>query len=481
MSQDSTEKPKKAFSRRDFLRLTTLTTAGVALAACGADATATPAPTATTAAKPTEVPQPTEAPAPEGRTYEIFHWWPQDNYIEWFAFVGDLFAQKYPGSKVDWIAPGAEYASKIKAGIAAGDVIDAAFHAPNPAQIETWKSGACLDLTDYYAADSEWQRLTDLWPTVPDTQKYYDGRLYGCLWSNNVICIWWWQDLLDEMGVELPETNDDLIAMVPKAADAGLYGLLSAGLGPNSSWHFVVHYFAFESLLDTGSKKLWAAGYTGEGSWLEPELKDAMTLWKDLYEAGIWDPGVLEEDYGSGTNSGKDLFRDKQVAGFYHSGPWMIGYDYPDPDETLKDIRFSFWPTMKAGDPVTMLGSMDMSINVFAVNDDQQSESYKDTMVGLLKLGNSEEAQKLLFEKGITVAWSGALDQPVDTIQKQLIKGHYDLAEDLEPENVVERTLYVAEMEVALVEQMQSIVLGRTNVDDAMDALEDARKRVFSA
>ena len=45
--------------------------------------------------------------------------------------------------------------------------------------------------------------------------------------------------------------------------------------------------------------------------------------------------------------------------------------------------------------------------------------------------------------------------------------------------DVMERTLYNAEMETVLGEQMTAIALGMATVDDAINALEDARKTVF--
>jgi ABC-type glycerol-3-phosphate transport system substrate-binding protein len=199
-----------------------------------------------------------------------------------------------------------------------------------------------------------------------------------------------------------------------------------------------------------------------------------------LFEDEVWNPDAMEVEYGRGTNSAKAQFRDKQTLALNVSGPWMIGFDYPDPDETLKQVGMEFWPKAKAADPWTTIGSYDMCFSAYVTNDDQQSEEYKEKMVDFLKMGDSEEAQKLLFELGITVAWTGALDQPVDTIQKQLVKEHLELAPKAKPENVVERTLYVGDMEAVLIEQMQALALGLTSVDEAIDALEAGRERVFA-
>ena len=80
--------------------------------------------------------------------------------------------------------------------------------------------GYILDLTPYFEQYPEWKEgVQDFaWETTQ-----FDGieGTYGIPWSAYQLCLYYNKDYLDQVGVDVPESWDDLVDACAKLKDAG--------------------------------------------------------------------------------------------------------------------------------------------------------------------------------------------------------------------------------------------------------------------
>jgi ABC-type glycerol-3-phosphate transport system substrate-binding protein len=152
-------------SRREFLRLSALLTAGTVMASCAPAATEAPAPTEVPAEEP-PAEEPTEAPAEEpapAEEVEMDYWyiWGGDGGTA-MEEVSAMFEEQNPGVTINPLAIGGEILDKTIAAYAGGtppDLVDLILCAPMAAR------GALISIEEYLEVS-----------TVLDPDNFYDAQ-----------------------------------------------------------------------------------------------------------------------------------------------------------------------------------------------------------------------------------------------------------------------------------------------------------------
>jgi raffinose/stachyose/melibiose transport system substrate-binding protein len=201
------------------------------------------------------------------------------------------------------------YKTKIKAAMSAGtDLPDIFF---------TWSMSFLGDFVDagrVFCLDDElpnWKaELTD---TVL-ANSTYDGKHYGVPLTMNVVTMFANMDMLKEVGYEaVPETYDELIVLCDKLLEAGK---IPFGVAGKENWCLSEYT---EPLL---AKTIGSDGlrkcYTGEESWDQPGVIDAMNKFIELKK--YIDPNAA----ALGNEEVKQGFIDGKYA-FYQNGSWNCG------------------------------------------------------------------------------------------------------------------------------------------------------------
>ncbi len=257
---------KKHLTRRDFLRASVLTAAGLVAAACAPAPTAPPAaaPTATpqpAAAPATPMPEPTATPAPAaaaGGGKMVF--WP-----EWGGKDADaLQAQvnKYTtetGVTVEFL-PIRDHARMI-ASMGAGNP---------PDLLMTWDSGAVgswgfnkalIDLTPYIE-QSKFD-MNSLHPLGVAAGKLF-GKQIGMPLSNYFNTVLYWnKKVFKDAGLDPekpPETWEDVRAMADK--------ITVVDNGQIKKWGFMVNYGQYDAVIDYG---FGGKPYSDDGRQVTPD------------------------------------------------------------------------------------------------------------------------------------------------------------------------------------------------------------------
>ncbi|GGU69878.1 sugar ABC transporter substrate-binding protein [Streptomyces daghestanicus] len=133
----------------------------------------------------------------------------------------------------------------------------------------------------------------------------YRGKVYGVTPAVNAAVLFYNKDMLDEAGVAVPRTWDELKAAAQRLTRPGRYGMaVSAGNTAESSWQFLPF--------------LWSNG--GEETDLgDPRAAQALGLWTDLVRSGAMSRSVLNWDQADV----HDQFAAGRTA-MMINGPWRI-------------------------------------------------------------------------------------------------------------------------------------------------------------
>jgi ABC-type glycerol-3-phosphate transport system substrate-binding protein len=465
-SQES--KNPKNLSRRDFLKTAGIVGAGILAAGC--------VPKVATATQALATSTPTAPAIAKGTTITVWTFFGQENYKAWYKFVADQFMKSHPGVTVDVQYPGFDLITKAKAAIGGGEgIADVYALLPSVFGVQSFQEGLLEDLTPYYQKDTEWQSNTDLWGKIPPGNYRWpqaaDGRIYSSNESLGPGFIWYWADMFDKLG-GFPETIDGLLEAVAaqKKDLPDLQGLCAGALADN--WICDYYFYCLESKYDfSGDIARKCVG--GKAKWSSsPEIRQALDLWKNLYDKGLFDPGAMQENYDP---DAKGLLKDRKVAMLY-AGPWMSGYMNP---ADKPKIGTAYFPKLKSSDPNVFTSNNDMGHVIWKISDQQKDQSFIDLRVEFLKSMASPDSQRLLFTSGIMPVWSKASDQPIaaDNYDILTLKQQMDLM--TKADYGVDNNTYYPNETDALDSGMIEMLLGTKTTDQELVALDAAQAKDF--
>jgi len=228
----------KGIKRRDFMRLSAVTAAGVVLAACQPAAPAAPA----APAKEEEEKKPEEKPAEPAEEVKLTFWGFATNRNKWYMALAEDYSEGHPEVTIDVqeIAY-QEMHDKVLTTLVAGT------GAPDIADIEISKFGqyvkgervGFVELNDLISDD-----LQNLYQRSALSAWSWEGKYYGLGNELNACLLFYRWDLFDEAGIEYPiETWEDF-AEKGKAYVAKT-GKKFISLGPTdwSYWWIVAQAF----------------------------------------------------------------------------------------------------------------------------------------------------------------------------------------------------------------------------------------------
>lgn len=171
------------------------------------------------------------------------------------------------------------------------------------------EAGFLYDLTDAYdefgweVYDSAVERVT------------VDGRIYGIPGEMETIGIFYNEEIFDDLGIEAPESLDDLRDVSATIRDAGIVPLAVSDQAGWEGGH----------LLSVGlSSRIASAGmealFNGESSWDSPEVVETLAVWEEFHEAGYLPDSPTAVDYDTAIS----MFFAGEAA-MIPTGSWLVG------------------------------------------------------------------------------------------------------------------------------------------------------------
>jgi multiple sugar transport system substrate-binding protein len=312
-------------TRREFLHLAALTSAGAALAACVPPAMPGAAPAAAT-----------EAPAAKEVILKIMDNWGAEENAKGpplHASFADFMALN-PDIKIEEEVFGDhEIPQKVVTMYMAGDEPDLVFQNLHQAALDWLDDGVTVDMTD---PAKQWGLYDQIKPEAITEWTDGQGRLRAIPLEGYTWPIWYNTKILGEAGVEIPKTTDDLVATAEKIRAAGYQPFVTGGL----EW---TGQFVFFLTLATMLADKEIPGLYGTGGFASnPNAVAGVDLFVKLRDAG-----VFVDDVEGMTNAAANEMFYSEKAALMHGGSWFFA---ECPDEIKEHVVLGGFP-LPAGSP----------------------------------------------------------------------------------------------------------------------------------
>jgi raffinose/stachyose/melibiose transport system substrate-binding protein len=200
----------------------------------------------------------------------------------WVDAILSEFEAMHPGLTIEINdIPFPQYLPTLEAMIAGDELPDIFYGHVKTAELG--RAGLVIDYRDYF--DEEWlARFSE----GPLKQTTFDGAVYGVPQNAQLFMLFANPAVMEELGLEDPETWDDLIAMAPAINEAGYIPLTWGNSAGNVCPDFflpLVTQFGGDTfaLDDLASPDL---------SWDSQPVIDALALLERLAQAGVFMPGI---------------------------------------------------------------------------------------------------------------------------------------------------------------------------------------------
>lgn len=226
----------------------------------------------------------------------------------------ERFMAAYPNIKVDQVhQQNDNYKQQLIVAMSSGQAPDMYIHWGGGPMAEYYNSGFVNDITDMYAKYEH--------PDFIDAavaQSTYDGKILAIPYGGLSGCdIFYNKTLFAELGLEVPQTIDELEAVCDKIIEAGY---VPFSLANGSKWTGSM-YFMYLVARHSGNAEFDAA-YTQEGSFTSDAFIWAATKIQDWVQKGYFNEGFNSMI----TDNGEDraLLYNNTCAMMLH-GSWQIG------------------------------------------------------------------------------------------------------------------------------------------------------------
>ncbi|UFU03715.1 sugar ABC transporter substrate-binding protein [Ruania suaedae] len=234
------------------------------------------------------------------QTLTVWHYFSEPNQVEVMDTYAEMFEDAHPDVTVEnAYVPYDQIMSKVVSATGAGEGPDVVVF--NGAETSTLALADVLVPLDNYLAD--WEDTDQLPESVLHS---VNDQIYGVQGYVNLLGLWYNQDILDEIGVEPPQTMDELEAAMQAAVEAGYEGITMTGLpqgqGEWQAYPWLSHDgFSYDSP-DAGALESAFSRVSGwvESGYLSPEVVN-------------WDQTVPFQEFAAG-----------DIA-FAENGNWQMG------------------------------------------------------------------------------------------------------------------------------------------------------------
>jgi raffinose/stachyose/melibiose transport system substrate-binding protein len=258
--------------------------------------------------------QPVETQKKEAVTLNLWHYWTGETDGNAIAFkkVLESYPAENPDIKLNVSGfPGADYTTKLKIAFAANEAPDI-FNIQGLGNMEPLvTSGKILALDELMA---KYQTKDKILPGSTNSFTFSD-KVYGLPTITGLAIFFCNRELFEKAGVEIPNTFEELLNVIPKFNEKGITPMMFAG---KELWP-TMFYYDILAIREAGSKKCVDA-LQGKESFDQPEFVEAARLLQKLTDVKAygktdlslnWDEGVQKFAQGG--------------AAMLFNGTWVTG------------------------------------------------------------------------------------------------------------------------------------------------------------
>jgi raffinose/stachyose/melibiose transport system substrate-binding protein len=224
----------------------------------------------------------------------------------------------------------------VNTAIASGTGPDIILYDAGPSYAGVLADAGLLLPLDDYAAQYGWKERVAA-PAIEATT--IDGTLYGMPLTTDLIGMYYNKTLLDQEGMTVPETLDNLVAFCGEATEKGY---IPIAFGNNPGWE-AFHQFSMTSNQMMGPEAMRALLMENQGSWDTPEISKAI----EAFFVTLRDAGCFPDDANAITyDDGNSLFFSGEAL-LHTTGSWLVGDIVANMPDT--EVGFVPFPEIEGG------------------------------------------------------------------------------------------------------------------------------------
>ena len=298
------------------------------------------------------------------------------------AAFAEQFGIVWEGPQVPWNG-GTDYLQQLRLRIAAGDLPDV-FIPWGGIEAELIENGAVADLTDLVEVEMPvyYNNVpTEVWDFVkslsPDGESIYVLPAVAFTPLGAMIR----GDWLDRLGLEVPTTTDEYVAVLEAFRDEDANGNGDPNdelpISGREGGRWMDHLFAPFGIAMREGFPEWDI-YDGELQYsaVQPEMKAAIEWIRGLYEDGLLDPETFIN-----TGSVRRAKVTGNLAGsWYHGLHWSGGRFTPLYNSGITEVRFDYLPLLEHPDYDGFLTTTDYRRPGFVFAADVSEEGIRRTL-----------------------------------------------------------------------------------------------------
>lgn len=377
---------------------------------------------------------------------QVWHWQAGNAYPDIFGAAGKRLSKKTGGKFNQTSVPYNSYWAKFKTAVAGGSTPDVMEMSWTGQYHDVIKAKALrpldADLTSGFPA---------FYKTVMDS-LLYQGKHYAIPLDLNTLSIAYNKDLFAKLGLKVPKTLDQLIALAKPIRDAGYQPMV---VNAKDGWPDGDLWFAQVAYADK-TDQLIRRAETGAVPWTAGPFLRAAENVKRMKDAGLFSDGTASTDF----NGSIAAFATGQVAMSYPNGNFNTGIIAKAVGKKFKWDLFTF-PPPSAGQKSRATGGPAI---IWAV---PAKAKNPDGAIEYMRLTTDPTGFKALVKNNFIPSAKADISSNPSAIYRRMVSFQATAAT---------RAIFIPEVYTALLNGMQALVTGDAKPKDVVAALAKAAK-----
>lgn len=313
---------------------------------------------------------------------------PADSQYQGHNEIMRQFAEKYPNIVIEpEYASGEAFHQKFQAMAASKQVPDIFTCYGGARSAYVTETGLTADLSKYLTDDYKAKFSSATWASQGKNGEYWivppSLSVCHCIYAN--------RDILNELGLDYPETYEEWLEQIPVIRAAGYYPL---SMGNKDPW--VVNSWLLSLLVDRlGGPEWFMKAATGDGAAFtdEPFVR-SLEIIKEMSDKGLFSPGVNQM---SNTEADQEFYQKKSV--YLMDAGWRTSAMDTDLDDSMKAaIEMHVFPHIDG--EVTTNTSTSTASECFAMSSAIKGTPKEEAAWTFINFYSGEEGAKIRAQYG---------------------------------------------------------------------------------
>lgn len=307
--------------------------------------------------------------------------------------VIEQFNEMYPNIQIEWeFANHESYMQKLPPMSSANTLPDIFSAYAGQRTGFLYERDQVIDISPYLTEEKKSEYNPFIWEGQSDDDRIFiippDITVTHVIYANNRI--------MDELGITFPKTHEEMIAQA-EIANANGYTLLSSAGAED--WMLQSTFLGALVGRIAGVDFLREA-QKGNKKFTDPDFVRALSIIKELYDKGVFNPGLLQYTQLAGS---EEFLQGKSV--YFMDGSWRtLGLKSVLSEEELENISIHLYPSIDgAKSPMITTGvnGTGLAINAKLLDDKEKA----DAAFKFVEFFSGREGSSYKIERGIIPAY----------------------------------------------------------------------------